>query len=143
MPFGCIQCEAVDPADVAAIATTVKRALATYGTPALIEMIQNCMAQDLSWKVISSIWARLWFWLHKLNTVIWENVGHQVVVKGFFSFLVFWNNPWGLTDDVFHSMQGPAKKWEQLLLGLEVADSEPGIDGEEIAPQAKENVATP
>lgn len=40
-------------------------------------------------------------------------------------------------------MQGPAKKWEQLLLGLEVADSEPGIDGEEIAPQAKENVATP
>lgn len=83
-----VDCEAVDPADVAAIATTVKRALATYGTPALIEIIQNCMAQDLSWK-------------------------------------------------------GPAKKWEQLLLGLEVADSEPGIDGEEIAPQAKENVATP
>ncbi|KAI8569921.1 hypothetical protein RHMOL_Rhmol02G0315400 [Rhododendron molle] len=83
-----VDCEAVDPADVAAIATTVKRVLATYGTPALIEMIQNCMAQDLSWK-------------------------------------------------------GPAKKWEQLLLGLEVADSEPGIDGEEIAPQAKENVATP
>lgn len=44
---------------------------------------------------------------------------------------------------MFHSMQGPAKKWEQLLLGLEVADSEPGIDGEEIAPLAKENVATP
>jgi len=51
-------------------------------------MIQNCMAQDLSWK-------------------------------------------------------GPAKKWEQLLLGLNVAGSEPGIDGEEIAPLAKENVATP
>ncbi|XP_058201860.1 granule-bound starch synthase 1, chloroplastic/amyloplastic-like [Rhododendron vialii] len=83
-----VDCEVVDPADVAAIATTVKRALATYSTPALIEMIQNCMAQDLSWK-------------------------------------------------------GPAKKWEELLLGLEVAGSEPGIDGEEIAPQAKENVATP
>lgn len=46
-------------------------------------------------------------------------------------------------DDVFHSMQGPAKKWEQMLLGLEVAGCEPGIEGEEIAPLAKENVATP
>jgi hypothetical protein len=45
------QCEAVDPADVTAIATSVKRALAAYGTPALKEMIQNGMAQDLSWKV--------------------------------------------------------------------------------------------
>lgn len=34
-----------------AIVTTVMRALATYGTAALKEMIQNCMAQDLSWKV--------------------------------------------------------------------------------------------
>lgn len=34
-----------------AIETTVKRVLATYGTPALKEIIQNCMAQDLSWKV--------------------------------------------------------------------------------------------
>ena len=39
--------------------------------------------------------------------------------------------------------QGPAKKWEEVLLSLGVAGSEPGIDGEEIAPQAKENVATP
>lgn len=39
--------------------------------------------------------------------------------------------------------QGPAKKWEEILLGLGVEGSEPGIDGEEIAPQAKENVATP
>ncbi|KAI3974388.1 hypothetical protein MKX01_031057 [Papaver californicum] len=71
-----------------AIATTTKKALATYGTPALTEMIQNCMAQDLSWK-------------------------------------------------------GPAKNWEDMLLGLEVAGSEPGIEGDEIAPLAKENVATP
>ncbi|XP_048127912.1 granule-bound starch synthase 1, chloroplastic/amyloplastic-like isoform X3 [Rhodamnia argentea] len=83
-----VECETVDPADVAAIAKTVKRALATYGTPVLKEMIGNCMAQDLSWK-------------------------------------------------------GPAKNWERLLLSLEVAGSEPGVDGEEIAPQAKENVATP
>ncbi|KAL7221883.1 hypothetical protein ACSBR1_023763 [Camellia fascicularis] len=83
-----VNCDAVDPADVDAVATTVTRALATYGTPALKEMIQNCMAQDLSWK-------------------------------------------------------GPAKKWEQLLVGLEVPGSEPGIEGEEIAPLAKENVATP
>lgn len=39
--------------------------------------------------------------------------------------------------------QEPAKKWEKLLLSLEVAGSKPGFDGEEIAPLAKENVATP
>lgn len=83
-----VECDAVDPADVTAVATSVKRALATYGTPALTEMVQNCMAQDLSWK-------------------------------------------------------GPAKKWEEVLLSLGVLGSEPGIDGEEIAPLSKENVATP
>lgn len=83
-----VECDAVDPADVTAVATTVKRAVTTYGTPAAAEMIQNGMAQDLSWK-------------------------------------------------------GPAKKWEEVLLSLAVAGSEPGIDGEEIAPLAKENVATP
>ncbi|GFZ06370.1 UDP-Glycosyltransferase superfamily protein [Actinidia rufa] len=83
-----VECETVDPADVKALATNVKRAIKTYGTPALTEMVQNCMAQDLSWK-------------------------------------------------------GPAKKWENILLSLEVAGSEPGIEGEEIAPLAKENVATP
>lgn len=83
-----VNCEVVSPADVKKVVTTMKRALAMYGTPAFTEMIQNCMAQDFSWKE-------------------------------------------------------PAKKWERLLLGLEVAGSEPGIDGEEIAPLAKENVATP
>ncbi|TKY64153.1 Granule-bound starch synthase 1 [Spatholobus suberectus] len=83
-----VECDAVDPVDVDALAKTVKRALAVYGTPAFTEMIKNCMAQDLSWK-------------------------------------------------------GPAKKWEEVLLSLGVPGSEPGIDGEEIAPQAKENVATP
>ena len=48
------QCETVDPADAAAIAKTVLRALALYGSAALEEMRQNCMAQDFSWKVISS-----------------------------------------------------------------------------------------
>ncbi|KAG2676912.1 hypothetical protein I3760_12G073700 [Carya illinoinensis] len=83
-----VECDAVDPADVNAIAVTVKRALATYGSPALKEIIQNCMAQDLSWK-------------------------------------------------------GPARLWEKMLLSLGVAGGEPGIEGEEIAPLAKENVATP
>ncbi|KAK9056097.1 hypothetical protein SSX86_027185 [Deinandra increscens subsp. villosa] len=83
-----VECETVDPVDVTAIATTVKRALAVYGTPAFSEMIQNCMAQELSWKK-------------------------------------------------------PAKKWEEVLLNLGVEGSEPGIEGEEIAPLAKENVATP
>ncbi|XP_022762172.1 granule-bound starch synthase 1, chloroplastic/amyloplastic-like [Durio zibethinus] len=83
-----VDCDAVDPSDVDKVARTVKRALATYGTGALKEMIENCMAQDLSWK-------------------------------------------------------GPSKLWEKLLLSLEVAGSEPGIEGEETAPLAKENVATP
>ncbi|RDY14305.1 hypothetical protein CR513_00645 [Mucuna pruriens] len=83
-----VKCEAVDPADVEKLATTVNRALGTYGTPVMEDMIQNCMAQDFSWK-------------------------------------------------------GPAKQWEKVLLSLEVAGSKPGIDGEEIAPLAKENIATP
>jgi len=36
---------------VDALAKTVTKALAVYGTPAFAEMIKNCMAQDLSWKV--------------------------------------------------------------------------------------------
>lgn len=41
-------------------------------------------------------------------------------------------------------MQGPAKLWEKLLLSLGVDNSQPGAaEGEEIAPLAKENVATP
>lgn len=83
-----VECEAVDPVDVTAVSTTVRRALATYGSQALAEMMKNGMAQDLSWK-------------------------------------------------------GPAKKWEEVLLNLGVAGGEPGIDGEEIAPLARENVATP
>lgn len=83
-----VECEKVDPADVAAVVKTVIRALAIIGTTAMKEMILNCMAQDFSWK-------------------------------------------------------GPAKLWEKMLLDLEVASSKPGIEGEEIAPLAKENVATP
>lgn len=40
-------------------------------------------------------------------------------------------------------MQGPARLWEKLLLSLEVADSEAGIEGEEITPLAMENVPAP
>ncbi|KAL9245442.1 hypothetical protein vseg_019099 [Gypsophila vaccaria] len=83
-----VECDVVDPADVNALAKTVIRALGTYGTSVMTEMIRNCMSQDLSWK-------------------------------------------------------GPAKEWEDALLSLQVAGSEPGIDGEEIAPLAKENVPTP
>lgn len=42
-----------------------------------------------------------------------------------------------------HLSQGPAKKWEQFLLSLGAANSEPGIDSEEVAPVAVENVAAP
>ncbi|XP_062074715.1 granule-bound starch synthase 1, chloroplastic/amyloplastic-like [Humulus lupulus] len=83
-----VECEKIDPVDVTAVVKTIKKALSTYGTPVMKEMIQNCMAQDLSWKE-------------------------------------------------------PAKQWEKMLLSLEVAGSEPGIEGEEIAPMAKENLPTP
>ncbi|GAB4858607.1 hypothetical protein Ancab_010081 [Ancistrocladus abbreviatus] len=83
-----VECDAVDAEDVMALAATVKRALAVYGTHAMTEMIHNCMAQDFSWKE-------------------------------------------------------PARKWEKILLSLEVAGSEPGVDRDEIAPLAEENVAVP
>ncbi|XP_023520496.1 granule-bound starch synthase 1, chloroplastic/amyloplastic-like [Cucurbita pepo subsp. pepo] len=83
-----VECETVAPADAAAIAKTVVRALSLFSTAAHKDMIQNCMAQDFSWK-------------------------------------------------------GPAKLWEESLLGLGVDNSQPGREGEEIAPLAKENVATP
>ncbi|XP_042380295.1 granule-bound starch synthase 1b, chloroplastic/amyloplastic-like [Zingiber officinale] len=41
------------------------------------------------------------------------------------------------------SWKGPAKRWEEFLLGLGASGSEQGFDGEEIAPLAKENVAAP
>ncbi|KAF3788275.1 Granule-bound starch synthase 1 [Nymphaea thermarum] len=41
------------------------------------------------------------------------------------------------------SWKGPPKVWEDTLLGLQVAGSEPGFEGEEIEPLAKHNVATP
>ncbi|KAK8583613.1 hypothetical protein V6N13_109021 [Hibiscus sabdariffa] len=54
-----VECDEVDPSDVDKVVTTVRRALATHGTRALIEMIQNCMAQDLSWKGPSRLWEKM------------------------------------------------------------------------------------
>ncbi|KAL8138910.1 LOW QUALITY PROTEIN: hypothetical protein V2J09_004911 [Rumex salicifolius] len=54
-----VECETIDPADVLSLATTVKRALIAYDTPALKEMIQNCMAQDLSWKGPAKLWEKM------------------------------------------------------------------------------------
>lgn len=48
----------------------------------------------------------------------------------------------GMGQDL--SWKGPASDWEETLLALGVAGSEAGAaDGEEIAPKAKANVATP
>lgn len=41
------------------------------------------------------------------------------------------------------SWKGPAKKWEEVLLNLDVSGSEAGIYGEEPSPLTLENVATP
>ncbi|KAK7338592.1 hypothetical protein VNO77_19211 [Canavalia gladiata] len=55
------ECEAIDPADVEKLATTVKRAIQAYGTLALKEIIQNCMAQDFSWKGPAKQWEKVLF----------------------------------------------------------------------------------
>ncbi|KAB2597907.1 granule-bound starch synthase 1 [Pyrus ussuriensis x Pyrus communis] len=54
-----VECEAVDPADAQAIATTITRALEAIGTPAFTEIIINCMAQDLSWKGPAKKWEQV------------------------------------------------------------------------------------
>ncbi|KAI5063806.1 hypothetical protein GOP47_0020476 [Adiantum capillus-veneris] len=36
------------------------------------------------------------------------------------------------------SWKGPAKRWEEVLLSLKVQGSKPGVDGDEVAPRAKE-----
>lgn len=41
----------MDPADVEALAAGVAKATSVYGTPLFKEIINNAMAQDLSWKV--------------------------------------------------------------------------------------------
>ncbi|GBG92084.1 hypothetical protein CBR_g54339 [Chara braunii] len=41
------------------------------------------------------------------------------------------------------SWKEPARRWEEALLSLQVVGAQPGVDGEEIAPKALENVATP
>ena len=51
-----VDCEEVDPIDVAALAEGVKKAVRTYGTPAFEQMIQTCMALDLSWKTPARKW---------------------------------------------------------------------------------------
>lgn len=49
--YSISQCKVVKPADVKKVATTLKRAIKVVGTPAYEEMVRNCMALDLSWKV--------------------------------------------------------------------------------------------
>ncbi|CAN6466296.1 unnamed protein product [Victoria cruziana] len=41
------------------------------------------------------------------------------------------------------SWKSPARKWEETLLNLEVAGSQPGFEGEEISPLAEHNIARP
>ncbi|KAI3453298.1 hypothetical protein Pfo_009961 [Paulownia fortunei] len=66
-------------------------------------------------------------------------VGRALAVYGTLSFKEIIKNC--MSQDL--SWKGPAKNWELMLLSLGVAGSEPGVEGEEIAPLAKENVATP
>ncbi|KAG8374512.1 hypothetical protein BUALT_Bualt10G0002500 [Buddleja alternifolia] len=68
-----------------------------------------------------------------------ETVGRAIAVYGTLAFNEMIQNC--MSQDL--SWKGPAKNWETMLLGLGVAGSEPGVDGDEIAPMAKENVATP
>lgn len=51
-----VECEAVDTADVQKVVSTLKRAIKIVGSTLHEEMIQNCMAQDLSWKGPAKEW---------------------------------------------------------------------------------------
>jgi granule-bound starch synthase len=51
-----VKCEVADPADVLKVISTLKRAIKVIGTALHKEMIQNCMAQDLSWKGPAKEW---------------------------------------------------------------------------------------
>ena len=51
-----VDCEEVDPVDVKKLAEGVKRAIRVHGTPAFEQMIQTCMALDLSWKTPARKW---------------------------------------------------------------------------------------
>lgn len=46
---GALNPDALDPADVGALAATVARAAQVYGTPQYRAMVEACIAQDLSW----------------------------------------------------------------------------------------------
>ena len=39
--------------------------------------------------------------------------------------------------------QGPARKWEEALLNLQMDGASAGEEGDEIAPKAPANIATP
>ncbi|PIN10412.1 Starch synthase [Handroanthus impetiginosus] len=67
------------------------------------------------------------------------NVARALAVCGTLAFKEMIKNC--MSQDL--SWKEPAKKWELLLLSMGVAGGEPGGDGEEVAPLAKENVATP
>ncbi|XP_078448387.1 UDP-Glycosyltransferase superfamily protein [Wolffia australiana] len=54
-----IDCDAVDPADVEAIVTAVEQAAEVYGTAQFEGIIQNCMAQDLSWEKPAEKWEQV------------------------------------------------------------------------------------
>lgn len=101
------------------VVTTVGRALAVYATLAFAEMIKNCMSQELSWKVCT----------HPSSNSFFYTVSDLILMSQ--------------SGPKWFLLQGPAKNWETVLLSLGVAGSEPGVEGEEIAPLAKENVATP
>ncbi|KAL2458340.1 Granule-bound starch synthase 1 [Forsythia ovata] len=66
-------------------------------------------------------------------------VGRALAVYGTFAFREMIKNC--MSQDL--SWKGPAKNWELMLLSLGAANSEPGVEGEEIAPLSKENIATP
>ncbi|CAI9759311.1 unnamed protein product [Fraxinus pennsylvanica] len=66
-------------------------------------------------------------------------VGRALAVYGTLAFREMIKNC--MSQDL--SWKGPAKNWELMLLSLGAANSKPGIEGEEIAPLSKENVATP
>lgn len=54
--IGALNPDALDAADVGALAATVARAAQVYGTPAYRRMVEACVAQDLSWSGPAKKW---------------------------------------------------------------------------------------
>lgn len=76
-----VVCEEVDPKDVATLASGVLKAVKGYGSPEFKQMIQNCMALDLSWKGPAKEWEQTLLELQVQGSARGTASGEEVAPK--------------------------------------------------------------